>query len=55
MPITPFRPQISDAQLADLRERLSRTRFPDAVGGWTYGFDAGYLRELRDQWLNKFD
>jgi pimeloyl-ACP methyl ester carboxylesterase len=43
--------------LADLRERLSRTRLPDEAdgGGWLLGTDLAYLRSLIDYWRNEFD
>ena len=44
----PFRLHVPDAAIADLRERLARTRFPDQAPGepWAYGTDVAYLREL---------
>src|SRR5204863_360547 len=41
----PFRIAVPDAVLADLRERLARTRFPDEIpgSGWTYGTNLAYL------------
>jgi len=52
-----FEIRVSDAVLDDLRERLSRTRFPDQLdgAGWDYGTELGYLRELCNYWLEKFD
>jgi pimeloyl-ACP methyl ester carboxylesterase len=43
--------------LADLHERLARTRFPDELqgDGWTYGTNLAYLRELVTYWRDKFD
>ena len=43
--------------LDDLRERLVRTRLPDEAegGGWLLGTDLGYVRELVDHWLHRFD
>jgi pimeloyl-ACP methyl ester carboxylesterase len=57
MQIEPFRIQVSDAVLADLRERLARTRFPDEIAGsgWTYGTDLAYLRELITYWRERYD
>jgi pimeloyl-ACP methyl ester carboxylesterase len=54
---TPFQLHIPDADIADLRERLARTRFPDAAPGdaWAYGTEVGYLRELVDYWRTRFD
>src|SRR6266567_2632732 len=45
---TPFRIAVPDSVLADLRERLARTRFPDQAPGapWAYGADLGYVRGL---------
>ncbi|HEY5647594.1 MAG TPA: epoxide hydrolase, partial [Pseudomonadales bacterium] len=47
----------SDADLADLNERLQRTRFPDAEtpDDWSQGLPLAYARELRDYWLNDYD
>ena len=35
----PFSLRIPDADIADLRDRLARTRFPDSAPGeaWAYG------------------
>jgi pimeloyl-ACP methyl ester carboxylesterase len=57
MQATPFRIAASDAALADLRERLARTRFPDEIpdSGWTYGTNLGYLRELVAYWRDRYD
>jgi pimeloyl-ACP methyl ester carboxylesterase len=55
--IEPFRIQVSDEVLADLRERLARTRFPDQLegAGWTYGTELSYLRELVAYWRERYD
>src|SRR5215470_10518318 len=57
MQIEPFRIAVSDAVLADLRERLARTRFPDEIAdsGWTYGTDLAYLKELVAYWRDRYD
>src|SRR5262245_41191962 len=57
MQVDPFRIAVPDAVLADLRERLSRTRFPDEIegGGWQYGTDLAYLRELIAHWSERYD
>src|SRR6058998_3742035 len=57
MHVEPFRIAVPDAVLADLRERLARTRFPDEIpaSGWTYGTDLAYLRELVAYWRERFD
>ena len=57
MEVTPFKVQVSDATLEDLRERLSRTRWPDEISGseWGYGSNLAYVKELVDYWLTRFD
>lgn len=48
---------VPDEVLADLDERLARTRWPDQLPGtgWDYGTDTQYLRELVEYWQNDFD
>lgn len=57
MSVSPFRIEIPDADLVDLRERLLRTRWPDAVegAGWDYGVDPEYLRRLVAAWRDEYD
>jgi pimeloyl-ACP methyl ester carboxylesterase len=57
MHVEPFRIAVPDAVLADLHERLARTRFPDEIpgSGWTYGTNLAYLRELVSYWRDRFD
>lgn len=54
---TPFTLAIPQADLDDLMDRLSRTRFPDRTPGeaWAYGTDPDYLRELVAYWRDGFD
>ena len=46
----PFELHVSDADLADLKSRLQRTRFPDVIqdlgDGWEYGMEAGLHKLL---------
>ncbi|MGH9945212.1 MAG: epoxide hydrolase N-terminal domain-containing protein [Pyrinomonadaceae bacterium] len=53
----PFKIEIPQATLDDLRERLARTRWPDELTGakWDYGANLSYLRELIGYWRNRFD
>ena len=53
----PFRVDVADEILRDLRKRLARTRWPDAAPGstWEYGTDRTYLRELVTYWRDQFD
>jgi pimeloyl-ACP methyl ester carboxylesterase len=53
----PFRVAVPEPDLADLGARLAAARFPNEVrdGGWEYGTDLGYLRELVGYWQDSFD
>ena len=55
--IRPFRVEVPEAVLDDLRDRLGRTRWPDQIpgSGWDYGTDLGYLRDLCETWRTTFD
>jgi len=55
--IVPFKIQMPDATLADLKQRLARTRFPDEIpgSGWDYGTNLTYLKELVAYWRDRFD
>ncbi|MET8230257.1 epoxide hydrolase family protein [Micromonospora sp. NPDC005298] len=54
---SPFRIDVSDAVLDDLRARLARTRFTPRVGDrpWQGGVDPDYLRDLVSYWHDGFD
>ncbi|WP_327085383.1 epoxide hydrolase N-terminal domain-containing protein [Nonomuraea sp. NBC_01738] len=55
--MTPFRIEIPQSALDDLRERLLRTRWsPELPGaGWSRGVPVSYLRGLADYWASGFD
>ena len=55
--ILPFRINVPNAVLADLNERLARTRFPSEIdgAGWDYGTNLAYMKELVTYWRTKFD
>jgi len=57
MEAKPFEINISDEVLAELRNRLAATRWPDELPGvgWEYGSNMDYLKELVDYWRNDFD
>ena len=52
-----FQLEIPASAIADLHERLARTRFPDQTPGepWAYGSDVAYLQQLVRYWRNDFD
>ena len=55
--VAPFRVEVSDSTLEDLRHRLDATRFPEPLpgAGWDYGTDAAYLRDLVEYWRRGYD
>jgi len=55
--IHPFRIEIPQAELDDLRSRLARTRWPDQLqdAGWDYGIPLGYVRDLAGYWRTDYD
>ena len=55
--ITPFKIQIPDDQIADLKRRLANTRWPDkeTVDDWSQGIPLAYLKEVCEYWGNKYD
>jgi len=55
--ITPFRIEVPESELDDLRQRLRQTRWPDAetVDDWSQGIPLAYSRDLCDYWLQHYD
>jgi epoxide hydrolase len=55
--VTPFRVEIAEAALGNLRRRLLRTRWAEAepVADWSQGVPHGYLRELCRYWADGYD
>jgi pimeloyl-ACP methyl ester carboxylesterase len=55
--VTPFRIDIPEAELVDLRERLARTRWPEqeTVPDWSQGVPLAYLQELCRYWAESYD
>ena len=55
--VTPFRIDIPQQALDDLRARLAGTRWPEAetVDDWSQGVPLAYLRELCDHWADGYD
>ncbi|WP_433236284.1 epoxide hydrolase family protein [Actinomadura nitritigenes] len=53
----PFRIEVPQADLDDLRRRLAGTRWPDELPGvgWSRGVPLGYLKELARYWRDEFD
>jgi len=57
MEVQPFKIQIEDSVLDDLRRRLADTCWPDEIpdSGWDYGSNLDYLKELVEYWRTTFD
>ena len=55
--VVPAPIHIDEAALDDLRQRLGRTRLPDAetVDDWSQGLPLAYARELRTTWADAYD
>ncbi|OQV21191.1 Epoxide hydrolase 1 [Hypsibius exemplaris] len=55
--VVPWKLQVSNKDLEDLKDRLRNTRYGTAMPGqnFVYGFPADQLKKVVDYWLNKFD
>jgi pimeloyl-ACP methyl ester carboxylesterase len=55
--IAPFRVEVPEAELDDLRARLERTRWPqrEPVDDWSQGVPLAYVQELCDHWAHGYD
>ena len=53
----PFRIDVPQRTLADLNDRLARTRWPGELegAGWDYGTNLAYLKELVGYWQQGYD
>ena len=55
--IKPFRIDVSDDILADLKSRLARTRWPEAelVDDWSQGAPLKWIQEICAYWADGYD
>ena len=55
--ISPYRIDIPQGALDDLRDRLGRTRWPDELPGvgWDLGVPLDYLKGLAEYWATTYD
>ncbi|TCC58633.1 epoxide hydrolase [Kribbella pittospori] len=55
--IRPFRIEISQAEVDDLKARLTNARWPATppVDDWSRGVPVSYLKELAEYWANDYD
>ena len=56
-PVEPFEVRIGDDAIADLRDRLARTRWPEAetVDDWSQGIPLAYVQDLCSYWADGYD
>ena len=57
MSAEPFEVSVTEAEIADLRERLRRTRWPERepVDDWSQGLPLAYTQELCRSWAEDYD
>lgn len=55
--VIPFRVDVPEAVLADVRRRIARTRWPEpeTAEGWSQGVPLSYLQELSAYWADGYD
>ncbi|MDU0294788.1 epoxide hydrolase [Saccharothrix longispora] len=55
--MVPFRIEIPESALEDLRKRIDETRWPTGIpgAGWSRGVPPEYLRELAEYWRHDYD
>jgi pimeloyl-ACP methyl ester carboxylesterase len=55
--ITPFKVEIGNAEIEDLRRRLAATRWPDAetTGDWSQGIPLAYMKDVCAYWASQYD
>lgn len=55
--VQPFKINISEEILNDLKIRLNNARWPDEIleSGWDYGTNLNYMKDLVDYWEKQFD
>ena len=55
--IRPFRIQVPEADLDDLRRRLELTRFPEreTPSDWSQGVPLDYMKTIHAYWLQQYD
>ncbi|HUZ09163.1 MAG TPA: epoxide hydrolase [Acidimicrobiales bacterium] len=55
--VLPFRVEVPEGDLRDLRERLARTRWPEpaTVGDWSQGVPLDYVKALCRHWSDGYD
>ncbi len=56
MKLSPFKIQIPQNQVGDLKRRLGQTRWPSVIcDDWSRGQPVSFIKELAQYWLTEFD
>lgn len=57
MKITPFKIEVSKAEIKDLKQRLKDTRWPESldIDDWSRGVPTSYLKRVATYWENTYD
>src|SRR5438046_9212337 len=55
--IVPFKIQVPDSVLSELKRRLVQARFADEFpdAGWDYGTNLAYLKSIVEYWRDRYD
>src|ERR1700737_2666558 len=55
--LTPFRIDVPQSELDDLRDRLRRSRWPEreTVDDWSQGVPLAYTQEICRYWADEYD
>ena len=55
--INPFSIATTEQELADLKQRLALTRWPDeeTPNDWSQGIPLAYMKEIQEYWLSSYD
>ena len=55
--VTPFRIEVPEADLEDLRRRIAAARWPneETVDDWSQGIPLAYVQEVAAYWAEKYD
>src|SRR5437773_7971188 len=55
--ILPFKIQVPDSVLSELKRRLVQARFADEFpdAGWDYGTNLAYLKRIVEYWRDRYD
>jgi len=56
-PLRPFRVNVPQAKIDDIREQVRDARWPDRLDAddWRYGTNWDYMKDLAKYWVEKFD